>query len=210
MLKGQQSDQTDPFSPIGDSIRTRRKELNFSMQTVADKAGLSVGFISQVERGLSAPSLASLNTIASVLGLPISSLLDQPEPGQGQTKRHSRQIYKVGDGALSYERISTRFDHSQLHSVIVHEPPGHRYERISHTGEEIFFILSGVVTVEIEDEVHVLAKGDSIHFDSRRAHSSWNHGTETASFLWCGTMDMFSDEPNAKSPFHNGNDNGEF
>ncbi|MEM8652751.1 MAG: cupin domain-containing protein [Pseudomonadota bacterium] len=209
MLKKQQPDNTYPLSPIGEAIRSRRKELNLSMQTVADKAGLSVGFISQVERSISAPSLASLNSIASVLGLPISSFLDQPEPGQGQTKMQSRRTYKVGDGALSYERISTRFDQSQLHSVIVHEPPGHRYERISHPGEEIFFILSGTVTVEIEDEVHVLSKGDSIHFDSSRAHSSWNHGKVTASFLWCGTMDMFNDKPNTQSPFHNGYDNGE-
>ncbi|MEM7068710.1 MAG: cupin domain-containing protein [Pseudomonadota bacterium] len=209
MLKNQQTDQTDPLSPIGESLRTRRKELDLSMQVVADKAGLSVCFISQVERGLSAPSLGSLNSIASVLGLPISSLLDQPEPSQGQTKRKSRKTYKVGDGELSYERISTKFNHSRLHSVIVHEPPGHRYEPISHPGEELFFILSGTVTVEVEDEVHVLAEGDSIHFDSYRTHSSWNHGTETASFLWCGTMDMFGNTPNVRNPFHNGSSNGE-
>lgn len=209
MLKNQQSGLIDPLSPIGESLRNRRKELDLSMQVVADRAGLSVGFISQVERGLSAPSLASLNTIASVLGLPISSFLDQPAPSRGQTQRQSRQAYKVGDGALSYERLSTKFNHSQLHSVIVHEPPGHRYEPISHPGEELFFILSGTVTVEVDDEVHVLAEGDSIHFDSYRTHSSWNNGPETASFLWCGTMDMFGDKPGTQNPFHNGNSNGE-
>lgn len=209
MLENQKLELSGPLSPIGESLRNRRRELNLSMQVVAERAGLSVGFISQVERGLSTPSLSSLNSIASVLGLPIGSFLDQPEPSQGQTFKKSRQAYKIGDGELTYERLSTKFNHSQLHSVIVHEPPGHRYEPISHRGEELFFILSGAIAVEIEGKVHLLAEGDSIHFDSYRTHSSWNHGTETASFLWCGTMDMFGDASDAQSPFHNGQGKGE-
>ena len=84
----------------------------------------------------------------------------------------------------------------------MHEPPGHRYEPISHRGEELFYILAGTVTVEIEGEKHVLAEGDSIHFDSYRTHSSWNHGSETASFLWCGTMDVFGAASAETDPFH--------
>ena len=100
---------------------------------------------------------------------------------------------------MSYERVSTAFEGSQLHSVIVHEPPGHRAEPISHEGEEMFFVLAGSITVEIEGAVEVLHQGDTIHFDSRRTHSTWNHTNETASVLWCGTMDVFGDAPN---PIH--------
>ncbi|WP_293574126.1 cupin domain-containing protein [Phaeobacter sp.] len=191
---------------IGDALCARRKELKLSMQTLAEQAGLSVGFISQVERGHSTPSLGSLNSIASVLGLPMSSLLDQPTGEGSQTKRQNRSTYSIGDNTLSYERLSTRFNHSQLHSLIVHEPPGHRYEPISHRGEELFYILAGSVTVEIDGEHHILNEGDSIHFDSYRTHSSWNHGTETASFLWCGTMDVFGADDRGANPLHKGPD----
>lgn len=184
---------------IGLALRARRKELKLTMQAVADAAGLSVGFISQVERGLTAPSLGSLASIAGVLETEISSFLQHPSAGHQTTHQVSRLAYSVADSAVSYERLSTSFGGSQLHSVIVHEPPGHRMEPISHHGEEMFYILDGAITVEIEGDVEVLNKGDSIHFDSRRVHSIWNHGADPASILWCGTMDIFGDAP---APIH--------
>lgn len=177
------------------------------MQRVADEAGLSVGFISQVERGLTAPSLGSLATIARVLDLRLSDILDQPDGDAETTRQKARRQFGVPGAPLSYERISTAFQGSQLHSVIIHEPPGHRTEPISHEGEEMFFILSGAITVEIEGNVEVLSEGDTIHFDSRRTHSTWNHSDKPASILWCGTMDVFGDAPSPihkRAPIHKG------
>ncbi|WP_083601464.1 helix-turn-helix domain-containing protein [Wenxinia saemankumensis] len=185
---------------LGSALRNRRKQLKMSMQTVADKAGLSVGFISQVERGLTSPSLSSLVGIAEVLKAPISDFLDQPE-AVGTTRGNHRETYFVDPAGPNYERISSKFPGMQLYSVIVHEPPGFRAEPISHRGEEMFFILAGEVTVEIEGTVEILLTGDSIHFDSTRVHSTWNHTTEPTSILWIGTMDIFGDAP---SPIHNG------
>ncbi|MEM8729389.1 MAG: cupin domain-containing protein [Pseudomonadota bacterium] len=184
---------------LGEALRLRRKELKLSMQTVADRAGLSVGFISQVERSLTAPSLASLVSITRVLDIPLSSLLDQPSDGAEMTRQTGRPTYTVPGAEMAYERLSATFPHSQLHSVIVHEPPGYRSEPISHEGEEMFYVLAGAITVEIEGAVRVLNTGDSIHFDSRRTHATWNHSAEPASILWCGTMDVFRDAP---APIH--------
>lgn len=189
--------QTD--SPLGASLRKRRKALGMSMQAVADAAGLSVGFISQVERGLTAPSLSSLVGIADVLQTPISDFLSQPS-AHGTTRRDDRVAYAVDATGPSYERLSSSFPGSQLYSVIVHEPPGHRGEPISHRGEEMFFVVAGEVTVEIEGKVEILRAGDSIHFDSTRVHSTWNHTGEPVSILWAGTMDIFGDAP---APIHN-------
>ena len=184
---------------LGGSLRARRKFLGLTMQFVADQAGLSVGFISQVERGLTSPSLGSLASLAEVLKTEITSFLQQP-PSMGQTThKTSRTPYSVLGADVSYERLSTSFKGSKLHSVIVHEPPGHRTEPISHRGEEMFYLIEGEITVEIEGEIEILSKGDSIHFDSRRVHSTWNHTSHSASLLWCGTMDVFGDAP---APFH--------
>ncbi|MEM7696237.1 MAG: cupin domain-containing protein [Pseudomonadota bacterium] len=188
----------DPLA-LGKALRARRKELRRSMQSVADDAGLSVGFISQVERGLTAPSLGSLASIASALNCPVSAFLDQPGRATPLTRGKGRQRYTVPGAQKGYERISTSFEGSRLHSVIVHEPPGHRAEPISHQGEEMLFVLRGAITVELDGTVAVLTEGDSIHFDSRRTHSTWNHTTEAVSLLWCGTMDVFGDAPD---PLH--------
>lgn len=171
-----------------------------TMQHVADNAGLSVGFISQVERGLTVPSLSSLRAIAGVLGKPITHFLDQPSGNAEATREGDRISYSIGDDSLSYERISTTFPGSTIRSVIVHEPPGHRAEPISHVGEELFYVLDGELTVEIEGERTILRKGDSIHFDSRKTHSTWNHTADVASLLWCGTMDVFGED--TTDPIH--------
>lgn len=186
-------------SSLGGALRARRKEKRLSMQTVADQAGLSVGFISQVERGLSAPSLASLVSIAKVLELPLNALLEQPAEHAEMTRHQERVPYAVPGSARAYERLSTSFPNSQLHSVITHEPPGQRSEPISHEGEEMFYILAGAITVEIEGQVQILEQGDSLHFDSRRTHSIWNHTDQPTAVLWCGTLDVFGDAP---APIH--------
>lgn len=199
MLKKTPKKSTDDHNDLGVNLRERRKVLGLTMQFVADSAGLSVGFISQVERGLTAPSLGSLASISEVLGTNISSFLQQPRSNEQTTRGVNRPNYSVGNADVSYERLSTTFEDSKLHSVIVHEPPGHRAEPISHRGEEMFFILDGEISVEIEGVTETLRKGDSIHFDSHRVHSTWNHTTKPASILWCGTMDIFGDAP---APIH--------
>ena len=198
MLKTSASLPNNTPEALGAALRARRKDLGFTMQFVADEAGLSVGFISQIERGITAPSLASLVSLAGVLQTHISAFLDQPS-SEATTRGASRPSYSVAGAKISYERLSTTFENSQLHSVIVNEPPGYRSEPVSHTGEEMFYMIAGEITVEIEGEIEILRKGDSIHFDSRRVHSVWNHGTQDASVLWCGTMDIFGDAP---APLH--------
>ncbi|MHA3915498.1 helix-turn-helix domain-containing protein [Halovulum sp. GXIMD14793] len=199
MLKNNPQLNDNTASDLGAALRARRKELKLTMQRVADAAGLSVGFISQVERGLTAPSLGSLASLAAVLETEITSFLEQPSSAIQTTHEASRLTYSVADADVSYERLSTSFAGSKLHSVIVHEAPGHRMEPISHHGEEIFYIIDGEITVEIEGSTEILKKGASIHFDSRRVHSTWNHSTSTASILWCGTMNIFGDAP---APIH--------
>lgn len=181
--------------PLGTRLRARRRELNLTLKDVAEGAGLSVGFISQVERGLTVPSLSSLASIAAVLESHVTSFLAQPEGKSPHTRHNERPIYAVDKEALSYERLSTSFPGSVLNSVIVHEPPGYRSEPIQHVGEEMFFVLQGAITLEVDNETTVLEAGDSIHFASMRRHSSWNHTAEPATILHVCTMDVFGDNP---------------
>lgn len=200
MLKKDTQYQHSEKMELANKLRLARKEVPLTMQHVADQAGLSVGFISQVERGITVPSLGSLVSIAKVLGKPVSFFLENESIGSELTRRGDRQSFEVAEGSVSYERLSTSFQNSKLHSVIIHEPPGHRMEPISHDGEELIFILQGEMSVEIEGEITLLRQGDSMHFDSTRIHAIWNHGVETTSVLWCGTLEIFGDgDPN---PIH--------
>jgi len=184
----------DGLSPLGDRLRARRQELRLTLKEVALGSGLSVGFISQIERGITSPSLSSLVSVARVLRMEVGEFLAQPKPQGPITRHHQRPVYAVSPNSLAYERISSSFEGSVLRSVIIHEPPGHRSEPIAHEGEEMFYVLEGSVTVEVAGERNVLEAGDSLHFQSSKIHSSWNHTDSPATILWVGTMDVFGEK----------------
>lgn len=190
-----------PKQKLGKKLRDRRKGLGMTLQAVADASGLTAGFISQIERDITAPSISSLVSVANTLGVPVRDLLSQPENTEPLTRQATRPVYSIPDGDLQYERLSTNFSGSVIRSVIVHEPPGHKTEPNSHDGEELLLILSGEITADVGGKISVLKTGDSLHFCSSIVHAIWNHSTEAASILWAGTMDVFGDDE-APNPMH--------
>lgn len=182
----------DAASSLGTRLRLRRQDLGLTLKEVADGAGLSVGFISQIERDITIPSLTSLINVCRVLDARVGDFLTQPG-GEPVTRHDQRPIYALGSNAITYERVSASFPGNVLRSVIIHEPPGFRSEPMAHEGEEIFFILDGALTVEIDGERTILEAGDSIHFPSTRTHVTWNHTDGPTTVLHTCTMDVFGE-----------------
>ena len=146
--------------PLGTRLRDRRQSLGLTLKDVGDQAGLSVGFISQIERGITIPSLTSLINVCRVLRSEVGDFLTQPRGDKPVTRHDERPVYALGDNAITYERLSAAFPGNVLRSIIFHEPPGFRSEPMAHEGEEIFFILEGAVD----------------HRDRRRAHHPRDRG----------------------------------
>jgi mannose-6-phosphate isomerase-like protein (cupin superfamily) len=90
-------------------------------------------------------------------------------------------------------RQAERRLYTVLHGTIIREPPGFRSEPMAHEGEEMFYVVCGEVTLEIDGERVVLRAGDTAHFQSTRTHSTWNHTTESATILHVCTMDVFGE-----------------
>jgi quercetin dioxygenase-like cupin family protein len=111
--------------------------------------------------------------------------------------RHNERTRYALDGSpgqtVSYERLSAAFPGNVLRSTLIHEPPGYRSEPMSHEGEEIFYVVHGALTIEIDGERTVLDAGDSAHFLSAKVHSTWNHTTEPTVVFHTCTMDVFGD-----------------
>lgn len=190
---GSNAEESSDFDPLGARLRDRRRSLGLTLKEVADGAGLSVGFISQIERGITTPSLVSLISVCRVLEAEVGDFLSQPSGAEPVTRHRSRPTYALGGNGITYERLSASFPGNVLRSVIIHEPPGFRSEPMSHEGEEMFFILEGGLTIEIDGERTLLEAGDSIHFPSIRTHVTWNHTTQTTLILHTCTMDVFGD-----------------
>ena len=178
---------------LGSRLRARRKAIGKTMQQVADEAGLTIGFISQIERGISTPSLASLYNVAKALDASVDHFVSQKPARTHSAVSHAgqRQTYKIGGTARYYEFLERGFPDAALNACISHVPPGHQSEIMRHEGEEFVYLVSGRMRYELDGVEYVLGAGDTLHIDSRKPHRGHNIGSETAIELWVGTMRLF-------------------
>lgn len=187
---------------LSERIRERRLFLGMTLKEVAQATGLSVGFMSQIERNLTVPSLSSLAMVAKALQTSIGDLVGQPIVSQAADTYHDkRKAYTVEQGRVRYERLSTVFRGSQIHSVKFTMPVGYHSETVSHEGEEMVFVIRGSIRYEVADKKYVLDEGDSLHFDAKIPHSiaALPHPYGAAEVIWTGTMDLFDGADRARS-----------
>lgn len=178
---------------LGARLRARRKAIGKTMQQVADEASLTIGFISQIERGISTPSLASLYNVAKALDASVDMFVSRAPARTHSVVSHAgqRQTYKVGGTSRFYEFLERGFPEAQLNACLSHVPPGHESEMMSHEGEDFVYLVAGEMLYEVDGVQYALAAGDTLHFDSRKPHRGTNVGTATAVELWVGTMRLF-------------------
>lgn len=183
--------QNNSVEHLGERLRRYRKKKSMTMQAVADLAGVTVGFVSQVERNLTSPSLTSLSAMANALGVHMAELFELPQPAPEVSRQTLRATYEGPGSKFEYERLSTSFPDSSLTTLVVRYPPGHSVDTMQHEGEELYFILDGSITVTVDGLTSILEQGDSIHFDSHRPHMTHNHTDKVTTMIVVNTIDLF-------------------
>jgi quercetin dioxygenase-like cupin family protein len=159
-----------------------------TLQALGDAAGLSVGFLSQVERDQATPSLGALAGIARGLGVDIDYFVSTPAIGNGVTRSNGRPTFSLPGSAVRYEKLHAEFPGRGLSSFIMIVPPGHNSEMVHHEGDELLFVLEGEIAQTVDGETIRLAAGDSLHFRGSSNHSWANESDRPARILWTGTM----------------------
>jgi transcriptional regulator with XRE-family HTH domain len=189
------TEEASASKDLGKRLRARRKVLGKTLQQVADECGLTVGFISQIERDISVPSLASLCSVAKALETSVDSFLSQTPIRQHSIVSHSgtRPLYNVGGPGRYYEFLERGFPDALMNAALTHVPPGYASEIMNHEGEEFLFIVSGEMVYDVDGVTYHLKAGDTLHFQSNRPHRSRNEGKCDAVELWVGTMRLFSE-----------------
>jgi transcriptional regulator with XRE-family HTH domain len=174
---------------VGGRIRALRKEQSLSLRVLADRSNLSVGFLSQVERGLSSIALSSLHSVADALGVSLANLFEErpPETLPNDDKTVVFTITRAVDrprrtvsSGRHYELLSARASGLVLEPMLVYiEPGGTREAAAPHAGEEFAYVLSGELIYEVAGEEHRLGPGDSLYLRSTAPHTFFNDGDET-------------------------------
>lgn len=175
---------------IGSRIRALRKERGLSLERLAEESSLSVGMLSQLERGLSTPSVRSLRVLGSALGVPISWFFAPAHPENPAETEHI--VRRGGRGALTltpsgvYKELLTPECPGLIEIYELSLKPGGTSgpEFYSHRGEKAGLILSGSLRLWIDGQPHLLNEGDSFRFPSESAHRFENAGPGSARVIW--------------------------
>jgi len=192
-LTGAAIETTQP--KVGALIRARRRQLGMTLQEICDAAGISLGYLSQVERDQATPSLGTLAQIARSLDVGMDYFIATPSVENALTRAAEREKFSVDGSSVLYERIATDFAGNILSSFVLNVPPGYRSETVSHEGEEILYVLEGTIRQRLDDEEITMTAGDSLHFRGNRPHAWWNDSGKPARLLWTGTLPLFRGRP---------------
>jgi transcriptional regulator with XRE-family HTH domain len=174
---------------LGARLRSLREGRGLSMKALADAAGVSESFLSQVERGAANPSVASLRRIAQGLGTSVGSLFEDGGSSGRLTRAADRP--RLTHPQRKWEDFLLTPPSSQRLQVIlsVIEPDeGSGDEPYSHdSDEECVIVLKGSLEFAVGDERYLLEEGDSLVFGSRTPHWNRNPGPSKAEVLWITT-----------------------
>lgn len=187
---------------LGAKLRARRAAAGLTLQEVAEATGVSRSFLSQVERGLVSPSIASLRRIAAALGTPMAALFVAGDeagdaaaaPRRPVVARHERRRLQSSGSPFTYELL-TRSADGEIEFLWGYFDPGASAPEpggdSTHTGEEAFVCVRGSVVFTIDGEEHVLEEGDSIGFDCTLPHRIENRGHTRAELVIAITPPSF-------------------
>ena len=152
---------------IGKKIKELRVAKGLTQEELADRSELSKGFISQLERDLTSPSIATLMDILQCLGTTVSEFF-QEEP-------EDQIVFRDED---YFEKIDS-------------ELGGLTYRDLPHEGEEFGYVLKGSIKIHIGHKSYTAKKGESFYFTPHSEHYIEAFGTSGAVILWVSTPPNF-------------------
>lgn len=169
---------------VGRRIRALRERQELTLRAVAERCGLSVTAISQIERGENSPTVASLHLLAGALGVAITEFF-RPDDGHQAIYIPAGGRMKVESGGVRMENLGFGLPYQQLQPFLVTVEPGagNADQPVSHTGEEFIFCASGELVYTVGGDEYHLRAGDSLLFESARPHHFVNPAAGPATFL---------------------------
>jgi len=178
---------------LGPLIRRYRKEKKLTLKATAEKAGISEGFLSQVENDVSSPSVDTLVKICTAIGI---------EPGNLLNKAHNQERLAVirksefADIDLPHTGFVTRRffppeDRAVIDTALLVIEPGKSIPARKNikNGQEVLCILKGSLELAHGERIINLAEGDTVHyFADPKKQAITNKNQDLAVALWIGTL----------------------
>ena len=177
---------------IGLKIKRLRLALNLTQEELADRTELSKSFISQVERDLTSPSIATLIDILQALGTDLKEFFG--DETDSQIVFHDADYFEKYDEELKNktEWIIPNAQKNQMEPIrVTLQPDGRTYLDDPHEGEEFGYVLSGQITIHLGQQSYKAKRGETFYFKSSSRHYIEAAGKASASIIWVSTPPNF-------------------
>lgn len=168
---------------VGDAIRRLREGQRLSVRTLASKCGFSASFISQVELGQASPSIASLERIASALGITLGQFFLTAEPAAPSVIRASqRPVLQSQWSRAQIESVASATVGNKLEALFITLRPGGSSGARLHINETelLAVVFAGEVLLQLEETAQVLRRGDAITIPPGTPHRLENKTAKPA------------------------------
>jgi transcriptional regulator with XRE-family HTH domain len=174
---------------LGARIRALRVARGETLRQLAERAGVTESFLSQVERGVASPSIASVQRIARALDHSIAQLFTEDEPaGRVVRAKDRRRVAYPGLGAV--DEFLTGSPDAKLQVIVSTIEPGGGTGEEAYThesDEEVVVVLEGRLDLWVAAQAYHLETGDAIAYASRVPHRNRNPGPGVTRILFCIT-----------------------
>lgn len=177
---------------IGSKIKELRIEKNLTQEELADRAELSKGFISQLERDVTSPSIATLIDILQCLGTNLTEFFS--EKTEEQVVFQEKDFFEKRDSELhnTVEWIIPNAQKNIMEPIrLTLEPGGSTYMHLPHEGEEFGYVLQGSIKLHIGKKIHTVKKGESFYFTPHSEHFISANKSTGATLIWVSAPPSF-------------------
>jgi len=175
---------------IGKKLKELRLRNDLTLGALASRSELTKGFLSQVERNLTTPSISTLEDILEALGTNMSEFFREEEE---RKIVFSEQDFFVDDQEdFKIEWIIPNAQKNEMEPILLTlRSKKKSNEMLAHSGEEFGYVLKGAVTLISGNKKFKIKAHETFYLEGKRTHYLYNHGNCDAKVLWVTTPPMF-------------------
>lgn len=175
---------------IGKKIKRLRIQKGLTLEELASRSELTKGFLSQLERDLTSPSIATLNDIVEALGSTLGEFFKEEKEEQLVFRKKDFFVDERENCTINW--IVPNTQKNEMEPILLELPQGgESFAMAPHSGEEFGYVLEGTVLLLTGERRNIVHKGETFYLSGKLGHYLKNEKKTTAKVLWISTPPLF-------------------
>ncbi len=175
---------------IGHKIKQLRIQKGLTLEELASRCELTKGFLSQMERNLTSPSISTLSDILEALGCSLSEFFKEAK--EEKVVFQKKDFFVDERDSYTVNWIVPNTQKNEMEPILIELfQGGSSFEVNPHNGEEFGFVIEGCVTLVLGEKEYIVRKGETFYIDGKNFHFLRNDKKTVGKVLWVSTPPLF-------------------